>query len=134
MFMQKEFINPPGVLAHPSFSRVITVKGPMKLIFISGQTPQDDDFGCMAPGDMRRQYLFCMEKLSLQLEAAGATWEDVTHRRVYTLNIAALRQVTSDPSIPKPYKNLPCSTMIGVTELSHPDFLVEIDLIAVANE
>jgi enamine deaminase RidA (YjgF/YER057c/UK114 family) len=53
---------------------------------------------------------------------------------VYTIDINALRQITQDPTIPKYYKNLPCSTMIGVTHLSHPDFLVEIDLIAVANE
>jgi enamine deaminase RidA (YjgF/YER057c/UK114 family) len=128
--MQKEYINPPGVLEHPAFTRVITVTGPTKLIFIAGQTPQSDDFGCVAPGDMRAQYLFVIDKLTKQLAAAGATWDDVTHRRVYTTSISALLKVTQDPTVPRPYTKAPCSTMIGVTELSHPDFMVEIDLIA----
>jgi enamine deaminase RidA (YjgF/YER057c/UK114 family) len=128
--VKREFINPPDVLVHPSFTRIITVEGPTKLIFFSGQTPQSDDFGCVAPGDMRKQYLFVMEKLQKQLVAVGAAWSDVTHRRMYTTSIAKLRAVTQDPSISKPTGNLPCSTMIGVTELSHPDFMVEIDLIA----
>jgi enamine deaminase RidA (YjgF/YER057c/UK114 family) len=128
--MQKEHINPPGVLDHPAFTRVITVTGPTKLIFIAGQTPQSDDFGCVAPGDMRAQYLFVIDKLTKQLTAAGATWNDVTHRRVYTTDISALRKVTQDSSVQRPFTKAPCSTMVGVTELSHPDFMVEIDLIA----
>ena len=129
--MQKEHINPPDVpAAHPAFTRVITVTGPTKLVFIAGQTPQSDDFGCIAPGDMRAQYLFVIDKLTKQLAAVGATWNDVTYRRVFTTDIAALRKVTQDPSVPRPFTTPPCSTMIGVTERSHPDFMVEIDLIA----
>ncbi len=30
---EKERINPPGVFKHPNFTRVITVKGPGKMIF-----------------------------------------------------------------------------------------------------
>jgi hypothetical protein len=37
--MDRERINPAGVFKHGAFMRVVTVKGPMKLIFIAGQTP-----------------------------------------------------------------------------------------------
>jgi hypothetical protein len=33
--MEKEFINPPELHKHPSYSRVVTVKGPCKFIFIA---------------------------------------------------------------------------------------------------
>jgi enamine deaminase RidA (YjgF/YER057c/UK114 family) len=128
--MPRERINPPEVLHHPAFTRVVTVTSPMKMIFIAGQTPQGDDFACVAPGDMRAQYLFVIEKLSILLAAAGATWDDVTHRRTFVTDVAAYHAVRWDPTTPKFPGELSCSTMIGVTELSHPDFMIEIDLIA----
>jgi enamine deaminase RidA (YjgF/YER057c/UK114 family) len=129
--MKRERINPPGVLRHPNFTRIITCQGPMKLIFVAGQTPQKDDFECVAPGDIRAQFLFIMEKLTLQLKAAGATWDDVTHRRLYVTNFDAWSKVREDPTLPKFYNELPCSTGIEVSRLSHPDFMMEVDLIAV---
>jgi enamine deaminase RidA (YjgF/YER057c/UK114 family) len=128
--MKKTRINPPGVLKHPRFTRVITVEGPTKLIFVAGMTAQSDDLGCIAPGDLKAQYLFIMEKLTLQLEAAGATWDDVTHRRLYLIDFDEWAKLQKDPEIPIYFRELPCSTAIGVTRLSHPDFLVEVDLIA----
>ena len=37
--MEREHINPTGIYKHPAFTRIVTVKGPMKMIFIAGQTP-----------------------------------------------------------------------------------------------
>lgn len=131
--MEKAVINPPGVYSHPSFSRVITVKGPCKFIFIAGQTPTDDNYEAVAVGDYRGQYERVIEALTIQLTAAGATWDDVVVRRVFTLDVDKLRAATSDPATRRPkYTGPPStSTMIGVTRLSHPDFLIEMDLIAV---
>src|SRR5262245_19918381 len=130
--MKRERINPPGVLQHPNFTRIITCQGPMKLIFVAGQTPQGDDFECVAPGDIRAQYLFIMEKLEIQLKAAGANWNDVCHRRLFVTDFEAWSKVRGDPKMPKFVNELPCSTGIEVSRLSHPDFMIEIDLIAVA--
>ena len=128
--MEKQHINPPAVFQHPSFTRVITVTGPMKLIWMSGMTPQNDDMTAIYPGDYRAQYIFVMEKIGAQLEAVGATWEDVTFRRTYTLDVDKLKAVTRDPTLPVFYTNLPCSTLIGVTRLSDPEFLLEIEVMA----
>ena len=128
--MEKQHINPPAVFKHPNFTRVITVTGPMKLIWVAGMTPQNDDLSAIYPGDYRAQYIFVMEKIAAQLEAVGATWDDVTFRRTYTLDIDKLRAVTSDPATPVFYTKQPCSTLIGVTRLSDPQFLLEIEVMA----
>ncbi|HWE74059.1 MAG TPA: RidA family protein [Stellaceae bacterium] len=131
--MEKEFINPPELMKHPSYSKVITVKGSCKFIFIAGQTPSDDKYQPVFPGDYKKQYEYIMDSLSIQLKAAGATWNDVVSRRVFTLDVDALIGVMRDPTVKK-YENrdaMPTSTMIGVTRLSNPGFLIEIDLIAV---
>ena len=131
--MEKEFINPPGLHKHPAYTRVITVKGPMKMIFIAGQTPSDENYKPVAVGDYRAQFRTVIDGLTLQLKAAGATWDDVVVKRIFVRDVDKYLQATSDPSMSVPWnrERPPCSTMIGVTRLSHPDFLIEIDLTAV---
>jgi enamine deaminase RidA (YjgF/YER057c/UK114 family) len=131
--MEKEFINPPELYKHPAYSRVITVKGPCKFIFIAGQTPSGDNYEPVAKGDYKKQYERVIEGLTIQLKAAGATWDDVVVRRVFTLDVDALQKALRESKRPENADHPPTSTMIGVTRLSHPDFLVEIDLIAVTS-
>ncbi len=131
--MEREHINPTGVYKHPAFTRVVTVKGPMKIIFIAGQTPSDENYRCVAPGDCRAQFVAVMESLEVQLKAAGASWDDVVYRRVFVLDVDEFLTVGSDPNTPRfgDPDRPPPSTMVGVTRLSHPDFLIEIDLTAI---
>ena len=129
--MDKKFINPPELYKHPSYSRVITVKGPCKFIFIAGQTPSDENYQPVHPGDYRKQYEHIIEALTIQLEAAGARWDDVVVRRVFTLDVDALQKALREAKRPESRAFPPTSTMIGVTRLSNPGFLIEMDLIAI---
>jgi enamine deaminase RidA (YjgF/YER057c/UK114 family) len=124
-------INPPELFKHPFFTRVVTVKGPCKFIFIAGLTAADKNYRCIAPGDYRRQYINILENLTLQLSAAGATWDNVVFRRIYALDVDAFLHAQTD--VPTPWSNdsAPPSTLIGVTRLSSPDFVLEMDLTAV---
>jgi enamine deaminase RidA (YjgF/YER057c/UK114 family) len=114
---------------------VVTVTGPSKLIFIAGQTASDEAYRPVAVGDIRGQYLRVMDALTIQLQAAGATWDDVVFRRLFVLDMDAFIKVQTDPGMTFPWHpdRPPPSTLVGVTRLSHPDFLIEIDLFAVAN-
>lgn len=133
--MDKQFIHPPELFKHPAYSRVITVSGPSKMVYIAGQTASDENYKPMFVGDMRGQYLRVMEALTIQLQAAGATWDDVVFRRLFVLDMDAFIKIQTDPSMSFPWHpdRPPPSTLIGVTRLSHPDFLIEIDLMAVTN-
>jgi enamine deaminase RidA (YjgF/YER057c/UK114 family) len=135
--VEKAFINPPELYKHPSFSRVVTVKGPCKFVFIAGHTPSDENYKPVPAekGDYRAQYERVIEGLTVALTAAGATWDDVVVRRTFTLDVDKLRAAMHDVSVSRPEskENPPTSTMIGVSRLSHPDFLVEIDLVAVTD-
>src|SRR5271169_787270 len=100
--MEKQHINPPELFKHPSYTRVITVTGPSKLIFIAGQTPSDEKYRPVAIGDMRGQYQRVMEALTTQLQAAGATWDDVVYRPLFDLDIEAFIKVQTDPAMTSP--------------------------------
>ena len=131
--MEREHINPTSIFKHPAYTRIVTVKGPMKIIFIAGQTPSDENYQCIAPGNYRAQYIAVMDNLEIQLKAAGASWDDVVYRRVFVLDVDKYLEVSSDPETPKfgDPDRPPPSTMVGVTRLSNPDFLIEIDLTAI---
>ena len=131
--MEKEFINPPELYKHPAYSRVITVKGPCKFIFVAGQTPSDENYQPVHPGDYRKQYEHIINALTIQLKAADATWDDVVVRRVFTLDVDALQKALREVKRPESKEFPPTSTMIGVTRLSNPGFLIEMDLIAITN-
>ena len=96
--MERQHINPAGIYKHPAFTRVVTVSGPARLVFIAGQTPSDENYRCVAPGDYRAQYLHVINNLGIQLAAAGATWDDVVFKRTFTLDVDALGKVTRDPA------------------------------------
>lgn len=131
--MEKAVINPEGIFNHPGFSRMVAIRNPGTLIFIAGQTPSDANYEPVALGDYLGQYLQVMENLALQLAAAGATWDDVVFRRIFVLDVDKFAEAILAPGVPSFFDpaRMPPSTMIGVTRLSKPEFLVEIDLMAV---
>src|SRR6202034_3918018 len=85
--MPHEYLNPPGLFHHPNYTRVLTVEKPSKLIYIAGQTPADDKYQPLHPGDLRAQYAAVLAGLTLQLKAAGASWDDVVFRRMYAVDV-----------------------------------------------
>ena len=131
--MERHYIDPPAIFKHPAFKRVVTVQGDMKLVFIAGQTASDENYDCVAPGDYRAQYLHVMNSLDIQLQAAGATWDDVVFRRMFVLDVDEFAKIYWDKTLPTFGDGRPPSTLIGVTRLSKPEFLVEIDLMAVVD-
>jgi enamine deaminase RidA (YjgF/YER057c/UK114 family) len=131
--MPHQYLNPPGLFHHPNYTRVLAVEKPSKLIYIAGQTPADDNYQPLHPGDLRAQYAAVLDGLTLQLKAAGATWDDVVFRRMYALDVPAFLKVLNDRTLPVPWDtSRPSpSTLIGVAALANPGFLIEVEIMAV---
>lgn len=131
--MKKEIINPVELYQHPAYSRIITVSEPSKFHFFAGLTAADEQYKCVAPGSYLKQYYHIMESLDLCLKKVGATWDDVVFRRIFVLNMDEYIKTQTDPSIKTWFTagKLPPSTLIEVRRLSDPEFLIEIDLLAV---
>lgn len=134
--MERELINPPGVFDHPAYTGVVTVTDPRKFHFIAGRTPADPEtYEVVHKGDFAGQYRWVMKQLDIELKAVGATWEDVVYRRIFTLDVDAfLACQVDDEEISSYWEDgkVPPGTLIGVTRLSNPDFLIEIDLLAIS--
>src|SRR5262245_12125510 len=133
--LDKDRINPQGIFKHPNFTRVITVKGGGKMIFVAGQTPSDTEYKCVSPGDFRGQFIAVMDNLKIALASAGATFDDVVHRRTYVLDMDKYLAAMRGSDIPRYWnpEKQPASTTVQVSRLSDPCFLIEIDLLAVVD-
>ncbi|VIO72960.1 Putative aminoacrylate peracid reductase RutC [Bradyrhizobium ivorense] len=132
--MPKEYINPAGVPRSPYFTRILSITKPSKLIYIAGQVPTDENSRPIHVGDIRAQFRAILDALTVQLKAVGASWDDVVFRRVYAIDVSAyVERCLRDETFPIPWsRDRPSpSTLIGVTALANPDFLIELEIAAV---
>ncbi len=96
-----------------------------KLIFVSGQGPQD------LQADMETQIRQTLERIGKVLEAGGASMKNIAILRAYFVNIArdlpVYRKVRKE-YLSKPY---PASTAVGVPALATPELQIEIEAVAI---
>lgn len=132
--IERENLFPEGlskrvVGGHVLYAPVVTVV-PGKLIFISGLLSRNREGELIGKGDMARQIEQVGENLSVALKSAGATLANLVRTQTFTTDIEAFFKHV-DVRMKYFGEALPTSTTIGVSRLSHIDFLVEIEAIAV---
>jgi enamine deaminase RidA (YjgF/YER057c/UK114 family) len=131
--MEKTILNPKELYEHPAYSRIFSVASPSNFHFIAGMTPADENYNCVAPGDLLAQYYKVMDDLELCLRKVNADWSDVVFRRIYVRNMDEFIKIQKSAETKKWFREgkYPPSTLIEVSRLSNPEFLIEIDLLAI---
>jgi 2-iminobutanoate/2-iminopropanoate deaminase len=123
--------NPPGLknVRATVYNHYVRVDQPKSLIFVSGQVSRDNDGNQVGQGSMLEQTRQCLRNVQKNLEAAGASLEDIVWTTVYTTDIREFRQIVAARE--EFFKTkLPTSTMVEVSHLADPGLLVEIAVIA----
>jgi enamine deaminase RidA (YjgF/YER057c/UK114 family) len=129
--MTLECINPPDLPIPEMYTQVVVARG-TKLIFVSGQEPEDVHGKLVGRGDFAAQARLVFANLGRALAAAGARPEHVAkitiyvvdYQRDYQLPIIEAAQVTLFGN------HKPANVVMGVAALS-PDYLIEVDAVAV---
>jgi 2-iminobutanoate/2-iminopropanoate deaminase len=133
--MERHNIQPDAlpvrvVDGHVLYSHVVVVEG-KRTIFISGQLARDRHGNAVGKGDMRAQLRQVGENIKAALEAAGATLDNLVKTTTYVTDIEAyFKHVDIRMEY---FEALPTSTTVEVRRLAHPDFLVEVEAIAVVD-
>ena len=125
-------MNPPGLSTPTGYSHVVSARGG-RTIYIAGQVALDAKGQLVGDGDLAAQTRQVFANLDVALKAAGATFDDVVKTNYY-LRDAAQVQVIRDVRSKYFTKALPASTLVEVSRLANPGFLVEIEMIAVVAE
>jgi enamine deaminase RidA (YjgF/YER057c/UK114 family) len=132
---QVEYISPDTLNKNPAFSNVIVVTGQVKTVYVGGQDAVDASGNIIGKGDLKAQTEQVLKNIQAALEAGGAQPEHVVKWNIYIVQgqpllegFEAFQQVWGIPPNP------PAITAMFVAELAHPDFLVEMDAIAIVPE
>jgi 2-iminobutanoate/2-iminopropanoate deaminase len=119
-----------GVYDPPSYAQGVKVSGAQTMLFIAGQVAYTADGGAAHPGDFAAQARAALECLKAQVEAGGGTMANIVKVNTYLTDI---RHRAEYGAIREAFfgKKLPASTLVAVAALAHPDFLIEIEAVAV---
>ena len=115
------------------FSQAIAIEAKGKLVFISGMTARRADGTIAGIGDVEAQTKQVCENIKSAVEAAGGTTDDVVRVDVYVRNIEhfdKIHKVRREYFKAQP----PASTMVQVSGFVSPDYLIEINAIAVIDD
>ena len=113
------------------YSQVMVVEvGGTRHIFVAGQTPRDRDGNCVGLGDIRAQIAQVGNNIRDALEAAGATLADIVKTTTYVTDMDEYFR-HQDMRMRFFAQALPTSTTVQVARLSRPEFMVEIEALAI---
>ena len=120
----------PSVFSPPAYAQAVKITGGSTMLVLSGQVDYDAKGGVASPGDMKAQALACFRHVKAQVEAGGGTLADIARLNVYVTDMskvadyrAARLEVFGDIKL--------ASTLVGVTALAQPDFVIEVEAIAI---
>lgn len=128
-----ELLSPDGLVKSPAFSHVAVVSGAVRTIYVGGQDAITPDGEIVGKGDLAAQTTQILANIETALAAAGAGLEHVIKWNVFLVEgnpvgpaYEAFQRAWGERSTPPPL-----ITAAFVKGLGHPDWLAEIDAIAV---
>jgi enamine deaminase RidA (YjgF/YER057c/UK114 family) len=122
---------PKGLLPNPGFSQVVVATG-KRTVYTAGQVSIDERGELVGGCDLAAQTAQAMRNVGLALAAAGAGYDDIVKITTYVVNYRP-EQRTVIGRARAPFFTAgepPASTLVGVTALALPDWLVEIEAVA----
>lgn len=128
-------LQPEGLSKNPAFTQAIVVSGPVRTVYIGGQDALDASGNIVGKGDIQQQTEQVLHNIQEALQAAGAGLEHVVKWNLYIVQGQPLQpgfEVFQRVWGRRP--NPPTITAMFVAGLANPDFLLEMDAIAVVPE
>ena len=123
-----ERINPPGV--HTPQANYVHVTRLGNTLYISGQLGLDPDGNLVGPGDAEAQAEQCYRNIKTIIEHCGGTMDDIVKITQYLTDLA-YRPLVARPRDKYLGTPGPASTLVVVKGLAAPEYLVEIEALAV---
>ena len=124
---QIEYLQPEGLSPNGNrYTHVVKV-GPW--VFIAGQTASDGEGNVVGINDPQAQVGQVMKNLTQAVESVGGTFDDIVKTTVYVVgeqNLDNIRQERAKYRTANP----PTSTLLVISGLAKPEFLLEIEAVA----
>jgi enamine deaminase RidA (YjgF/YER057c/UK114 family) len=123
-YCAKEVFDPP------SYTQAVKVTGANTLLFLSGQVAYDKKGQPAHRGDFAAQARAVFRAIKAQVEAGGGTLADVVKLTTY---LTDMRHRADLLPVREEFfgKKMTPSTLVAVDALAQPDWLIEVEAIAV---
>jgi enamine deaminase RidA (YjgF/YER057c/UK114 family) len=132
--MTIEYINPKTMAPPRGYSHAVSVTGNHKTIYIGGQNSINEKGELVGKGNLKEQTEQALSNIEKILETAEAKLENVVKFGIFLIQgqnpqagFQAFQQKWKS-------KNAPAITVVFVASLGNPEWLVEIEAIAVVPE
>ncbi|MBR1219733.1 RidA family protein [Bradyrhizobium sp. U87765 SZCCT0131] len=124
--------RPQGLQQSPAFSQVVVAAG-THTIYTAGQVSTDESGATIGIGDLAAQTTQVMRNVGLALAAAGASYSDIVKITTFVVNYRPEHRAVIGKARAPFFADgtPPASTLVGVGALAHPEWLVEIEAVAV---
>lgn len=130
---QLQFLNPSDLPTPPGYTQVVVARLG-RTVYVAGQVALDRDGRLVGEGDFLAQCRQTFANVGRALAAAGADFSHVVKLTTFVTDMSALvhfrtaRDEVLGPAISAPP---PASTLVQVQRLFRPEFLIEIEAVAV---
>jgi len=125
---QPQYLNPDTMAKSRGYTQVVKTGN---TVYIAGQVSVTSDGNVVGKGEPEAQVRQVWRNLEAAVASAGGSLQNIVKTTTYITSIdyaAAVRQVRDEL-----FRSLhpPTSTLLVISELASPDFMVEIEAIAV---
>jgi enamine deaminase RidA (YjgF/YER057c/UK114 family) len=125
-------VNPPELGTPPGYSQIVDVRA-ARIIFIAGQTALDQKGELVGRSDFAAQAAQVFQNLSAALQSVGCTASNLVKLTVFLRdmdNLPIYREARNRFFATTTPPAAPAVTLIEVSKLYGPDFMIEIEAIA----
>jgi enamine deaminase RidA (YjgF/YER057c/UK114 family) len=120
----------PGVYDPAAYSQAVKVTEAKSILFIAGQVAYDKDGAPLHRGDFRNQAREAFKAIKALVEAQGGTLDNVVKINTYVTDVRYRADLV--PVREEFFgKKGPASTLVQVPALAHPDWMIEVEAIAI---
>lgn len=133
--MPREVINPDSLFnsLQYGFSQIAIGQG-SRFVAVSGQVGWDEHEQIADQADLHQQMLKALSNLEIAMQAAGGSLDDILLLHIYIVESAMANSVAIREALKQWFPaSPPASSWIGVPRLANPDFLVEVEALAIVS-
>jgi enamine deaminase RidA (YjgF/YER057c/UK114 family) len=127
--MAKQIVNPASMAQPTGYSHVVKKSGTP--VYIAGQVALDGAGKVVGKGDPAAQAEQVFANLRTAVEAAGGSMGDIVKLNVFALDVGYRPAIAEARARAFPDGDFPASTFVVISGLAAPDFLLEIEAVAV---
>ncbi len=130
--MSKDIFNPANMMKPAGYSHVAKFTGG-SLVYVAGQVSADASGQLVGEGNLEAQAEQVFRNLRTAVEAAGGGMADIIKMNVYLVAEVSADEIPKFRAVRDRCVNVerpPASTLVVVTRLARPGWLIEIEAVA----